>query len=370
MSPKPSEALQFTSLLESIEHNEIYAIVGLDRAGLITCWNRGAELITQYSRPEALGKEVCLFFTESDKEHGVHKQELKQALQEGKAEDVRWHLRKDGSCFWASGALTAVRNEAGEVLGFCKIFRDDTARKRTEEQIHITNSELTRFAHVAAHDLQQPIRTAASYIQLAMKKAVVVAEPQVREYLQIAFDAAVRMRKLTGDLLAYAEAGNAHRPTEVVDCNTAFDMATENLKLATTEVEGMILRGALPEVKGIATQISQVFQNLLANAIKYRSPGQPPRIFCDAARRGDEWEFRVTDNGIGIQSKDKDRIFGAFERATVDTVSPGSGLGLAIVKKIIDGHGGRVWVESEFGKGARFYFTLPAKTGEAPHASD
>jgi PAS domain S-box-containing protein len=342
-------------------------VVGLDRAGIITHWNRAAEIITQFSRPEAIGKEVCLFFTQMDRDLGVHKDELKQAVQIGKAEDVRWHVRKDGTLFWASGALSAIRNEAGELIGFCKIFRDDTAKRTTEEKIHTTNAELTRFAHVAAHDLQQPIRTSASYIHLAMKKLPADSDPQLKEYLQIAFDASARMRKLIGDLLTFAEAGTHQDHVAIVDCTTAFDMAVENLKIAIEEVGGFVHRGALPEVKGVPTQISQVFQNLISNALKYRTPGEPPRVFTDALKKGDEWHFCVSDNGVGVEAKDKDRIFAAFERATVDVVSPGSGLGLSIVKKIIDAHGGRIWVESEIGKGAKFCFTLPAKTNEAHH---
>lgn len=342
-----------------MEHNEVFGVTGTDRKGRITCWNRGAELITQFRKEEALNKEICLFFTQTDRERKVHEQELAQALKEGKAEDERWHLRKDGTLFWATGAISPIRDDAGKLVGFCKVFRDDTVKKRTEEQMRLANVELNRFAYTAAHDLQQPIRTIVSYIQLAMRGSGLPADHPCRGLLQVALEGAMRMRTLTGDLLAFAQSGSIHDIKEIVDCNAAFDMAVENLKFAIEETGALVHRGALPEVIGVPSQLGQIFQNLIGNSIKHRHPDRSPRIFVEAQKLEKDWQFSVTDNGIGIDKQDRERIFEAFERAHVDHASPGSGLGLAIVKRVLDAHGGKIWVESELGGGTVFFFTVP-----------
>jgi len=341
-----------------INSNAVFGVVGTDASGQITCWNRGAELITQFKKDEALKSDLSLIFTPTDREHCVHLQEMELALQQGKAEDERWHLRKDGTRFWASGALTAIRNKNGALIGFCKIFRDDTSRKRTEEHVHSMNAELSRFAHIAAHDLQQPIRTITTFIQLALRSDDSIPEGKAKENIQIALAASRRMGKLTGDLLNFAQAGSMKEMTERVDCNTAFDIALENLRIEIIESGALIHRGSLPEIQGIATQISQVFQNLISNAIKYRHPGRVPNVYTESTRVDKHWAFTVVDNGIGISPEDAAKVFQPFERCHADPHSSGSGLGLAIVKKIIESHGGQISIDSRLDQGTTFRFTL------------
>jgi signal transduction histidine kinase len=290
---------------------------------------------------------------------------MRQAMSSGKAEDERWHLRKDGTQFWATGALTCIRDEEGQILGFSKLFRDDTARKHTIESIHIKNADLNRFAYTAAHDLQQPIRTVTNYIQLTLRQRTAQLDPQTKEYLQIVLDAAERMRRLTDDLLAYAQSEKKHDMDELVDCNGAFDIAAENLKFAIDESRAFIHRGALPEIKGIPTQICQVFQNLVGNAIKFRHPTRTPIIIVDATKLHHSWQFTVADNGLGIEAKDQARVFAAFERGD-DSGHGGSGLGLSITKRIIEAHGGKIWIEASTPEGTVIKFTIPACNQSSP----
>ena len=234
--------------------------------------------------------------------------------------------------------------------------------RRVEERtaaLQHTVEDLRQFAYVSSHDLQEPLRTILSYARLIQSRYENKLDSDAHEFLEYIADAATRMNTLVHDLLAYSRVANADKlPMRRVDINGV--VAGVQLKLAKdiSESGGKITTGQLPTVLADEIQVGLVFENIVANAIKYRG-AKPPEVLISAEERGDVCQFSISDNGIGIDPAYHDRVFGLFKRLHGREV-PGSGLGLAICRKIIEKHGGRIWVESEVGRGSVFYFTLPA----------
>lgn len=246
-----------------------------------------------------------------------------------------------------------------------KALNEDLERRvgvRTLE-LKRSNEDLEQFAYVASHDLQEPLRMVTNYLQLLQNRYQHQLDPKAQDFIQIAVDGAVRMHQLIGDLLAYSRVGTAGKPFAPTNTNEVLKSALLNLKIAIEESEAKVKSDALPTVKADPVQLTQLFQNLIGNAIKFRSD-KPPEIYVAARRLGKEdgppgWEFSIRDNGLGIPAKDFDRIFLIFQRLHTREKYPGTGIGLALCKKIVERHGGRIWVQSELGQGTTFFFTLP-----------
>ena len=243
---------------------------------------------------------------------------------------------------------------------------DIAQRQRAEEQFILqakelarSNAELEQFASVASHDLQEPLRVVISYLQLLSQNYHGRLDTDADEFIAYAVDGAQRMQQLIVDLLAYSRAGT--RGTELVpaDCEQVLAQVLVDLHMAMAESGAVVTHDPLPTVPADATQLGQVWQNLISNALKFCSM-QPPRVHVAAEQQEKEWTFLVRDNGIGLDPTYAGRIFGLFQRLHTRTEYPGTGMGLAICKKIVERHGGRIWVESEPGHGATFFFTLPA----------
>jgi signal transduction histidine kinase len=228
--------------------------------------------------------------------------------------------------------------------------------ERSQELIR-SNTELEQLAYVASHDLQEPLRMVASYLQLLEKKYQGQLDADAHEYIEFAVDGAKRMQSLINDLLTYSRIGAAASPLQATDSKAAVDTALRLLRLAIADSAARIEYGELPVVMGDPDQLVQLFQNLIANAIKFRSrPG--PHIVVSAEANDGYWRFAVQDDGIGIEKEYFGRIFVMFQRLHSRSAYPGTGIGLAICKKIVERHGGRIWVESEPGQGTVFTFTL------------
>lgn len=258
---------------------------------------------------------------------------------------------------------------------FATIFSDITDRRRNEQALKKTtdelmrsNKELEQFAYIASHDLQEPLRMVASYMQLIEKRYKDRLDQDAQEFIDYAVDGAVRMQRMVNDLLVYSRVGTTGKPFVPVDSGAVLDQVLDDLKLKIEENDAVVTRGPLPAVLADASQLGQVFQNLIANAIKFRS-SRPPQVHIHALQAGGEWVFSVKDNGIGFDPEYAEKIFVIFKRLYPMEKYPGSGIGLTICKKIVERHGGRIWAESQPGKGAVFLFTLPATgEGKAPEA--
>jgi light-regulated signal transduction histidine kinase (bacteriophytochrome) len=225
-----------------------------------------------------------------------------------------------------------------------------------------SNAELEQFAYVASHDLQEPLRMVSSYVQLLEKKYRDQMGDEADEFIEFAVDGARRMQELINDLLDYSRVGRFGKPFETVDMNDVLATALANLGVAIDTHQATVTHGDLPVVRGDRVQLVQVFQNLISNAIKFRGP-EAPRVEVKGRREGDEWIFSVVDNGVGFDQSYSERIFQIFQRLQSRAESEGTGIGLAIASRIVQRHGGRIWAESEVGKGSVFYFSIPAEGG-------
>ncbi|HEX3044554.1 MAG TPA: ATP-binding protein [Bacillota bacterium] len=270
-----------------------------------------------------------------------------------------------GRKIWVLTNKVPLRNHLGQIIGLVGISRNITDRKLAEEKLARqsrklarSNAELEQFAYIASHDLQEPLRMVTSYLNLLARRYQEQLDQDAKDFITFAVEGASRMKTLIDDLLKYSRIGNASKTFEKVDCGEVLNLALTNLQIAIEESGAVITHDELPSLAGDSAQLIQLFQNLLSNAIKYRSE-EPPRIHIGTVRKNGEWTFAVSDNGIGIDPQFFNKIFIIFQRLHGrDSKYSGTGIGLAICKKIVEHHGGRIWVESEPGKGSTFYFTI------------
>jgi signal transduction histidine kinase len=235
---------------------------------------------------------------------------------------------------------------------------DQERLARTVEELARSNRDLEQFAYVASHDLQEPLRMVAAYTQLLAERYRGRLDETADKYIDYASNGALRMQTLIQDLLAFSRVGRTGAAMKPTDCNAVLSQAQKNLQSAIQESEAVVTSDQLPTVV-CNTQLAQVFQNLIGNAIKFRG-SEKPAIHVGVAARGAEWLFAVSDNGIGIAPESAEMIFSVFKRLHTSSEYPGNGIGLAICKKVIEQHGGKIWVESVAGHGSSFKFTLPA----------
>jgi signal transduction histidine kinase len=259
--------------------------------------------------------------------------------------------------------LESLKNVTNHMID--SVSREITERQRAENELKETlgelarsNAELEQFAYVASHDLQEPLRMVSSYVQLLARRYEGKLDQDADEFIGFAVDGASRMQRLINDLLMYSRVGTKGKPFERTDCNRVLSEALLNLSAATEESGAVITNDNLPTVVADKTQMVQLIQNLVANAIKFRNKDHPC-IHVSSEQENGTWVFSVSDNGLGIDPEYYDRIFAIFQRLHGKTEYPGTGIGLAVCKRIVERHGGRIWVDSESGKGSRFYFTMP-----------
>ncbi len=226
-------------------------------------------------------------------------------------------------------------------------------------ELQRSNRELEQFASIASHDLQEPLRMVTSYLTLLERRVADRFDEKEKSFLKFAVDGAHRMRQMIIDMLAYARVGMRDRSSEAVDLQAIVDGALANLEAVRTEKQARITSDALPTLVVEAPRFSQLFQNLLGNALKFTAPGRAPEIHIGCRREGNGWHFQVRDNGIGIPARDFERIFVLFQRLHGRGEYAGTGIGLSLCQKIVESHGGLIWVESEPGQGTTIHFTVP-----------
>jgi len=353
---------QFRALSESAND----AIISADGRGNIVYFNPAAERIFGHRAQEIVGKPLSLLIPDRFQKANENGMERFLSSDEdrviGKTVELTGR-RKNESEFPMELSL-ATWNTAGDTF-FIGIARDVTERKRAQEDLENTaaalarsNQELEQFAYVASHDLQEPLRMITGYTSLLGKRYAGKLDKDADEFIGFAVDAAKRMQSLINDLLTYSRVGTKKKELTHTDCEAVLAGVLKTLELATQDAAATITHDKLPTIMADETQLGQLFQNLIGNALKYRN-SKPAVINVGCRRGGDHWLFSVQDNGIGIDAKFVETIFVIFERLHTSEEYAGTGIGLAVCKKIVDRHGGKIWVESELGKGSTFYFTIP-----------
>lgn len=349
------------------------AIIASDEQYRLTAWNRAAETMYGWRAEEVLGRMgIEILQTEFP---GTDPAEMRRMIAEtGGWRGEATQLRRDGTRLPVEVASIVLRGAGGRLRGYVSVNRDITERKRAEElllrqaeELRRSNAELQQFAYVASHDLQEPLRMVSSFTQLLARRYRGRLDADADDFIAYAVDGANRLQTLINDLLAYSRVGRQGPALELVDCDAVVDRAIESLQMAIAESGATVTHDPLPTVRADASQLVQVFLNLIGNAVKYRS-AEPPQIHVSAERGAAEWIFSVCDNGIGVEPQYAERIFIIFQRLHSREEFSGSGIGLAICKKIVERHGGRIWVESLPGRGSRFMFTIPDRGGESQWA--
>jgi PAS domain S-box-containing protein len=364
---KESEA-RYRGLLEAAPD----AMVVVNSGGEIVLLNVQAEKQFGYRRDELIGQKLKNIIPEGFAERlladGLRSVEDALAQQIGTGIELIAR-RKDASEFPIEIMLSPL--ESAEGILVTAAIRDISVRKRSEEHLVRTmgdlkrsNDELEQFAYVASHDLQEPLRMVASYTQLLAQRYKGRLDSDADEFIAYAVDSSNRMQRLIQDLLTYSRAGRNRTEVREISSESALKKALENLRATIEESGAVVTHDQLPAITTDGTQLAQVFQNLIGNAIKYHG-AEVPHVHVSAMNNGgDEWIFSVRDNGLGIDPKYFERIFIIFQRLHGPKEFKGTGIGLAICKKVLEGLGGRIWVESQPKNGSTFYFTLPQSDGK------
>lgn len=357
------------------EHAKLYEILyqkaphtyfSASPTGVVQTANKSASNMLGYPLEEFIGMNVIELY--ADTPDGKEKaSRLRMEIQEGKevsGEELQMK-RADGSLVWVSLTVQNVQDDEGNLISSLGMVVDITERKEAEaklkqhtDELARSNADLQQFAYVASHDLQEPLRMVSSYTQLLARRYKGRLDEDADTYIEYAVDGARRMQRLIQDLLVYSRVGSGETPLVLKDVNVIVNDALTNLRAAIESSDAEITLGPLPEITCEPSQITQLFQNIIGNAIKYRGD-DPPHICISAERDEREWTFSVKDNGIGIDRKFSDRIFVLFKKLHAIEEYEGTGIGLAICKKIVERQGGRIWVDSEAGHGSNFQFTVP-----------
>ena len=352
------------TLLAAIVESSDDAIISMDLSGTITSWNRGARRIFGHTRAEAVGQSITLIGVPEDRGEPLRILErIKKGDRIDHYETVR--MARDGHRVNISLTVSPIYDETGRIVGGSKIARDITERKTAEEALEKqatslarANADLQEFAYITSHDLQEPLRTVRACTEMVLRKAGDKLSREEKELLEFVTAAGQRMSAMISDLLSYSRMVTEDVPVTNVPIDTVLEWATNNLHLAVQSSGAEICYAQMPVVRGNRIALVQLFQNLLSNAIKYSGP-EPPRVRISAEQQDGRWRFAVEDHGIGIAPAYHQRIFTLFQRLNPQEF-PGTGIGLTLCRKIVQRHGGEIWVESDVGKGATFFFTLPA----------
>ncbi len=396
------EVEQLAAVVESSDD----AIITKSLDGTILAWNPGAEKVFGYRAAEVVGKSSRFLLPPERAEEETHILE-RIALGEAVEHFETVRLRKDSTHIDISATISPIRDKSGVIVGASKIARDITERKRADREIERlnhqmecrnkeleaqaselqrardelelrvkertdelasmnqvlerSNLELQQFAYVASHDLQSPLRSISGFVQLLKSEYQGKLDAQADDWIRRTVEASAQMQTMIRDVLAYSRVDSRSRPFAPTAFLDVFKDAAALLESSIHDAGGQVSCGDLPVVMGDRSQLVQLMQNLIGNGLKYHGD-KAPEVHVSAKHDGKEWIFSVQDNGIGIEPKYYDRIFEIFKRLHDQTEYPGTGIGLAVCRRVVTRHGGRIWLESEAGRGSIFHFTLPEGT--------
>jgi PAS domain S-box-containing protein len=358
------------SFLATLVDSTDDAVFSVDFSGMITSWNRGAQRMYGYTAAEMINRSSSVLLVQGFEEK---KCLVDQAIQNGVGikRDEALIKTKIGEIIETSATISPVRNSQNEIIGCCVVARDITEYKKASEKIEKlaanlsrSNEELKAFAYLASHDLREPLRTVSSFLTLVKNNPLVSFDSKTLEYINFAVEGVTRMKRLVDTLLEYSTAEHSSFHFRPVDCDLIVNQVRHSLKVVIEETRAEIIVENLPTINGDDLQLTQLFQNLISNAIKY-SGEKSPRIRVGATPTEVGWQFFISDRGIGIDPKFKNQIFNVFKRLHSRREYPGAGLGLAICKKIVERHGGQIWFESGANSGTTFFFSIPRKYFES-----
>jgi PAS domain S-box-containing protein len=340
-------------------------IVEMDLAGRFLAANDRSCEILGYARDEMLAMNVHELTAPEDR---ARSDELNAQLQEGRLDRIDYekrYLKRDGSSLWVHVTASTVRDPAGGTPRIIGTIEDISERRRAEEALRRTveelaqsNRDLEHFAHVTSHDLQEPLRTVSAYARLLEGRCAPQVDESGKRYIDFIVAGAGRMSEMIEGLQAHARACRSGKGCQSVSAEAALQAAVDRLRPDIDRSHATITWDSLPVVQSVPGLLSQLFENLLSNSLKFRAPGRPPVIHVGCRVAGGEFEFSVRDNGIGIAPEHYGRVFVMFQRLHTHEEYPGTGIGLAICRKIVERHGGRIWVQSTGGPGVVFRFTL------------
>ena len=339
-----------------------YAMMFLDAEGVIRFWNPGAEKLFGSAPADAIGRHFNFVFSEEDCRSGLPDADLRTAGQSGKATSYQTLVRANGGRVLCESTTFALRDAEGNITGYSRISREASDRQRLEKAAERANDELHRFVFTVSHDLAEPLRTVRNFAELLQRRYKGQLDADADDFINFMVDAVTRMGHLLNDLTSYSRAGREDKTRpEACQGTAVLHWALMNVDPMVKQTNARITSDALPTVYVDQSQFASLFQHLLTNSMKFAKAEESPLIHV-AARRLDEdgqWQFSISDNGTGVPDDQLERVFGVFKRLVKRDI-PGTGIGLAICRKIVEAHGGSIWMESELGKGATVHFTLPA----------
>jgi PAS domain S-box-containing protein len=337
----------------------------LDLQGRVLDANVACDRLLGWTREERLGQLPATVAQPDLRARAL--EQVERVLKAGRIDDFEFEVRtKEGEALELLVGLSLLRDENGEPIGISVVAKEITELKRTARELARTakelgrsNRELQDFAFVMSHDLQEPLRSIVGFSNMLHERAGSSLDEESLRYLDVVERNGKKLQLLIKDLLSYASLGREGGDRSSVNLSAACDAAVDLLQSAIQGAGAEVTREKLPVVRGDAAQLSLVFQNLIGNAIKYRGE-RAPKVDVRADRVADGWQVSVSDNGLGIEPAYHQQVFEVFQRLHSYERIPGTGMGLAICKKIVERHGGRIWVESEPGQGSTFRFTVPA----------
>lgn len=366
---------------ESLNNDLGAPIFVVDKEHKVITWNKACEELTGLAAHEVIGTQEHWkgFYREKRKMladlvldqdfsqlHDLYPENfLKSEFNDDVFFIETWNEMKNGERRYIRAFCNPLRDKEDNIIAVAEVLFDLTQLKESlvaletrQDELQRSNSELERFAYIASHDLQEPLRMVSSYTQLLAKRYKDKLDQDANDYIGFAVDGALRMQSLIQDLLKYSRLKTEVKEFNATDANKLFDYAVQNLAVTIDETGTVVTKDELPMVMGDDGQLLQLFQNLIGNALKYRDQEKINKVHVSAKEVKGAWQFCIEDNGIGIASEYYEKIFVIFKRLHTNTEYKGTGIGLALCKRIIETHNGRIWLESESGEGSRFYFTL------------